>query len=363
MKRIVIIVGARPNFIKVTQFKRCFSAFADPIIVHTGQHYDHEMSKIFFQQFGMEPDHYLKLSAKNQLDQIAEIVVALQKKFLELEPDLVLVVGDVNSTLAASLVASRLGIKLAHVESGLRSNDRGMPEEINRILTDRISDLCFITEPSGEKNLLAEGVPADKIVRVGNTMIDTLVAFDPEVDKSNILNDLKVKQDEEYALVTIHRPSNVDQLADLQNVVTILKRVAEKIKLVFPVHPRTNNSLEKYGMADVLNHENIICSGPLSYFDFQHLIKKSKLVITDSGGIQEETTFRQVPCVTMRKNTERPVTTEIGSNILTGPEGDAVMAAVEIILEGKNNKGVIPELWDGKASERIASYLIDYLKK
>ncbi|MFN0049234.1 MAG: non-hydrolyzing UDP-N-acetylglucosamine 2-epimerase [Cytophagales bacterium] len=362
-KKIIIVVGTRPNFIKVTQFDKEFAKFGsqfDYKLVHTGQHYDYNMSDIFFQQLQIrKPDYFLGTPSGSPTFQIGMIMVELEKVFDIEKPDLVIVVGDVNSTFAAAFTAYKKGIKLAHLESGLRSNDRNMPEEINRILTDEISDLFFVTESSGLKSLKENGKTKNQVKFVGNTMIDTLVAFDGEIDKADILEklDLQIKN---YALITIHRPSNVDEKENLTLTINILTEVAKKLKVVFPIHPRTLKKAEEFGIKSKLTeNSNIILTEPLDYFAFQKLVKNCCFVLTDSGGIQEETTFRQVPCLTLRKNTERPSTVEIGSNELLEFDIKAIMNKVEEIIAGKFKKGSIPPLWDGKATERIVQVLAE----
>ncbi len=360
-KKIIIVVGTRPNFIKITQFDKEFAKFGnrfDYKLVHTGQHYDYNMSDIFFQQLQIrKPDYFLGIPTGSPTFQIGMIMVELEKVFDTEKPDLVIVVGDVNSTFAAAFTAYKKGIKIAHLESGLRSNDRAMPEEINRILTDEISDLFFVTEDSGLKSLKANGKTEDQIKFVGNTMIDTLVAFDSEIDKSEILEKLSL-QSNNYALVTIHRPSNVDERENLTLTIEILSKVSAKLKVVFPIHPRTLKKADEFGIKELLTENpNIILTEPLDYFSFQKLVKKCSFVLTDSGGIQEETTFRQVPCLTLRKNTERPSTVEIGSNELLDFNARAILQKVEEILSGKYKKGNIPVFWDGKATQRIVEAL------
>ncbi len=360
--KIYILIGTRPNFIKVTRFKELaqYNSDIEVFIIHTGQHFDRNMSEVFFQEFDMQPDYFLDIDSSSVIRQFSMIMMKLEDLMLEIgKPDLLLVPGDVNSTLAGALTANKLGIKLAHLESGLRSFDRSMPEEINRILTDRLSDVFFVTEKSGIEHLLAEGVDKQQIEFVGNTMIDTLVKFDPQIDDSQILIELKLKKDA-YLLITLHRPSNVDTVENQIKLISMVKDLAEHRLSVFPVHPRTRNALISSGLWDSFELiENLILLDPLGYFEFQKLVKHCFAVITDSGGIQEETTFRQVPCITLRPNTERPVTTEIGSNILLPFDQDLVMDRLQKIANGEIANGEIPPYWDGKSTERIVQYLLD----
>lgn len=354
MKRILIVVGTRPNFIKVTQFRKVAKDFPELNIkiAHTGQHFDKNMAEVFFEQFKLRPDYFLEIDPKSPLSQMAEIMINLEHLIDNtFQPDLIITPGDVNSTLAVAMVANKKGIKLAHLESGLRSGDRNMPEEINRILTDEISDYYFVTEKSGEENLEKEDKQG-QIFMVGNTMIDTLVAFEKEIAQSNIIRDLGVSTD--FALMTIHRPSNVDNRLGLENLIELLQRLAESMQIVFPIHPRTRKNIEKFDLSKEFEQvPNVILTEALGYFEFQHLVKNCLVVITDSGGIQEETTFRQVPCLTLRDSTERPITTEVGSNTLTTFDVDAIMKMIQKIKEGSYKKGKIPPMWDGEATRRI----------
>ncbi|MEA2041998.1 MAG: UDP-N-acetylglucosamine 2-epimerase (non-hydrolyzing) [Bacteroidota bacterium] len=353
MKKIIVIIGTRPNFIKVTQFKKVAKQYPDIEIkiAHTGQHYDYKMSQVFFEQFGLQPDYFLEIGAGSPNTQMAEIMLRLEKLITEeFKPDLMIVPGDVNSTLAAALTANKTDIKLAHLESGLRSFDRAMPEEINRILTDEISDYYFITEKSGTKHLTAEKKQGKQYF-VGNTMIDTMVAFEDSIDKAKISSKYNLKEND-FVLVTIHRPSNVDTKEKLILILELLEHLNKIRTAVFPVHPRTLQRFKDFGLEERLSDlKNIIQTAPLSYFDFQQLIKNCKFVLTDSGGIQEETTFRQKPCLTLRNNTERPITVDLGTNIMiTFAQAKSEIGKIEA---GTFKKGEIPPLWDGKATERI----------
>lgn len=355
MKKILLVVGTRPNFVKITRFKKVAEKYdnLDLRIVHTGQHYDDKMSDIFLKQFGIEVDYFLNISSKSANSLIGEIILKLEDVITEFNPQLLLSVGDVNSTLAASICANKLHVKLGHIESGLRSLDREMPEEINRIITDELSDICFITEKSGITNLKAIGKTDNQLAFVGNTMIDTLIHFNPEIEESTVINDLKLTA-KDYILVTMHRPSNVDEKDSILKVVDLLKSLRSKKTVVFPMHPRTKNSLIKFNLYDdLIKLDELIVVGPQSYFSFQKLIKDSFCVITDSGGIQEETTFRKLPCITLRKNTERPVTITEGTNVLMPFENKEILKILESIEQGTFKKGKIPELWDGYATDRI----------
>lgn len=362
-RRICVIVGTRPNFIKVTRFKEVAATYDDLEleIVHTGQHYDEKMASIFFDQFGLRPDHFLHVGQGEPFSQIAETIEKLGKHFKSTEPDLVVVVGDVNSTLAAAIAANKCGVAVAHLESGLRSHDREMPEEHNRKVADILADIHFITEDSGLENLRAEKIPESGLTFVGNTMIDTLVAFSDDIQKSTIIEDVKAEKNE-FVLVTIHRPSNVDSVEGLILVLNVLNELSKKIKIVFTAHPRTKNRMKEFAIADNFSSiEGLTILPPLSYFDFQKLVSDCRFVLTDSGGIQEETTFLRKPCLTLRPNTERPSTLTIGTNTLLPFETQKIMAATDAILRGDYKKGEIPHLWDGKATERVMERLVQFL--
>lgn len=362
MRKILVVVGTRPNFIKVTRFRKEAGLRGfDLKIVHTGQHFDDKMADVFFRQFGLTPDFFLNISPKASANtQIAEIMTSLEKLITtEFRPDLMVVVGDVNSTLAGALTANKLGIKLAHVESGLRSNDRTMPEEHNRVLTDKLTDLFFVTEQSGHDNLMNEKTGTEQVFFVGNTMIDTMVAFEKEIEASAVLSDLELTS-EKFVLITMHRPATVDDRNGLEKLLAILTELARTYKLVFPVHPRTIKNIEAFGLKEKFNAlKGLKFTEPLDYFAFQKLIKYSRFILTDSGGIQEESTFLQVPCLTLRPNTERPVTCTVGSNTLVPFDVEEVLKMIKSIEAGTYKKGQVPHLWDGRASERI----FDVLKK
>lgn len=334
-------------------------------ICHTGQHYDEAMSKIFFNDLELpKPDFYLGVGSASHAVQTAKIMVEFEKVLLDIKPDLVIVAGDVNSTIACALTAVKLGIKVAHIEAGLRSFDRSMPEEINRILTDAVSDYLFVTEKSGLVNLKNEGISKKKIFFVGNTMIDSLVQYLPAIKTSRVF-EKNIIQRNNYVLVTMHRPSNVDDEKSLTVIMKMLERISKNTVVIFPVHPRTKKKIKNINI-----NKKIILTPPLGYIDFLALMKYAKLVITDSGGIQEETTYLGVQCITLRKNTERPVTVEIGTNHLLPGAGEPfakyikkVESAAFNILSGKKiKKRKIPEKWDGKASGRITSAIIKNIK-
>ena len=357
MKTIHIsaVVGARPNFMKMAPILEEVGRrprFASRLI-HTGQHYSDEMSDSFFRDLGMsKPDINLQVGSGSHTVQTAGVMLKLEVDFTEHRPDLVLVVGDVNSTLAAALVASKLGIPVAHVEAGLRSFDRRMPEEINRLVTDAISDYLFASEPSGVRNLLAEGVPSDRVFLVGNVMIDTLLKFRGRALASDILDRLGLKSGG-YAVATLHRPSNVDDPAALAGLVRMLATLSERLPVVFPVHPRTMARIESADM----RRDGILLLPPLGYMEFLGLTSQARLVLTDSGGIQEETTILRVPCLTLRENTERPITIEQGTNRLVGTDPAKVLAVALEVLDAPPGTSQTPEYWDGAASSRILDVL------
>jgi len=364
-KKIISVVGARPNFMKVAPLHKEFSKYTDKIehlICHTGQHFDEKMSKVFFDELELpKPDFYLGVSGGSHAVQTAGVMLKFEKVLLAEKPDLVIVVGDVNSTLACSITAAKLNVKVAHVEAGLRSFDRNMPEEINRLVTDSVSDLLFVSEPSGMAHLKAEGIPDEKLFFAGNVMIDSLQHYLSKSDSSDILLSLGVKFGN-YVLATFHRPSNVDELVALERLVDFLNELAKFEKVVFPIHPRTLSNLKNAKLYESLNTNIILCD-PVGYIDFIALQKNAKLVVTDSGGIQEETTVLGVQCITVRDNTERPVTVDVGTNQLIGTDYGSVLDASKSVLEGNLKAGSIPELWDGKAGRRIVAILMNNLSK
>lgn len=355
---IDIIVGARPNFMKVAPIMAEMTKYPDVFdqrLIHTGQHYDDNMSRVFFQDLELpEPDVYLGVGSGSHAEQTAKVMMALEPALLQRSPDWVIVVGDVNSTLACALVCSKLGIKVAHVEAGLRSFDRTMPEEINRLLTDQIANLLFTTEQSAGENLEREGIAPEKIHFVGNVMIDSLVRYLPKAMESTVVGKLGLRP-RTYAVVTLHRPANVDNSHNLIEILSALEEIANDLPVVFPVHPRTRQRLNGYtpkvGKCDLHLIE------PLGYLEFLQLYSNGCLVITDSGGLQEETTYLGIPCVTLRPNTERPVTVTHGTNRLVDTQREAITSAVRSAPTLGNGNGKVPPLWDGQAAERIVAVL------
>jgi UDP-N-acetylglucosamine 2-epimerase (non-hydrolysing) len=359
---IVSVVGARPNFMKVAPLHKAFQKYAASVkhlIVHTGQHYDEAMSKVFFGDLELpHPDFYLGVGSGSHAQQTAKIMVEFEKVLEQVRPDRVIVVGDVNSTVACSLVSVKMGIPVAHVEAGLRSGDRTMPEEINRLLTDAIADDLFVTEASGVANLRKEGVDEKKIHLVGNVMIDSLVHYREKAKHSGIMKQLGLTA-RSFTLVTLHRPSNVDTAEGLAKILTIFERIASRTQIVFPVHPRTTKMLSQHGLSDrVKAIKSLRLLDPIGYLDFLLLMDNAQLVITDSGGIQEETTFLGVPCLTLRENTERPITCEIGTNELCGLNIEKIVARSLSFFDGNRKSGSVPPLWDGRAAERIVQTLV-----
>lgn len=356
---ICIVVGARPNFMKMAPLIHELRKRALPhLVVHTGQHFDRNMSEVFFEELALpSPDLFLGAGGGSHAEQTARILVAFETICLEQDIQLVVVGGDVNSTLACALVAAKLGIPVAHVEAGLRSFDRSMPEEINRIVTDHLSELLFTTEESANQNLTSEGIPHERIHFVGNCMIDTLHSHLQRALQSAPWLALGVEAGS-YALLTLHRPGNVDNHVSLDRIVTLINEISTRIPLVFPVHPRTRERLSE---CRAIFHDSVILCEPLPYLAFLGLIARARLVLTDSGGIQEETTVLGVPCLTLRDNTERPVTTHAGTNRLVGTEPHRVRECLDAILAGKWPSGKPPPLWDGKAAERIVSIIHAWL--
>jgi len=345
------IVGARPNFMKVAPVMNALKTWKHVVqtLVHTGQHYDANMSDVFFEQLGIPaPDVNLAVGSGTHARQTAEIMTRFEPVLLDRKPEVVLVYGDVNSTVATALVCAKLGVRVGHVEAGLRSFDRTMPEEINRMLTDQLADLLFTPSEDGDFNLRKEGIPAEKIFRVGNVMIDSLVKLLPAARRQH-RNGIP----ERYALVTLHRPANVDDGAILKRILQSLLDVSHDLSVVFPAHPRTRKRIADFG----LHADQLQILDPLSYLEFLGLQSRATVVITDSGGIQEETTYLGVPCLTLRDNTERPVTVSLGTNVLVGRDPDKLRSELSRVLAGQAKKGTIPPLWDGHAGERIAALL------
>lgn len=362
--KILNVVGARPNFMKIAPIHQVMknSTSIEPILVHTGQHYDEKMSRVFFEDLGLPvPDVYLGVGSGSHAWQTATIMIEMEKIVLDYRPGLVLVVGDVNSTMAATLVASKLHIPIAHVEAGLRSFDRAMPEEINRMVTDALTDFLFVTEESGRQNLLNEGIPPQKIHFVGNVMIDSLLSHLKKAKQSNTVSQLNLDH-QPYALLTLHRPSNVDDQETFNNILSSLEQIEQKIPIIFPIHPRSRKMLGQFQFSDrITRMKNLNLIDPLGYLDFLSLMEQAKLVLTDSGGIQEETTVLGIPCLTLRNNTERPVTVELGTNVIVGMDTDKIVAESFKILAGKSKTGKIPPLWDGNAAQRIVDVIECYL--
>lgn len=360
--KILNIVGARPNFMKVAPLHRAFQKKSEieSKIVHTGQHYDAKMSDVFFNQLELpKPDYFLGIGGGSHTQQTAKIMLEFEKVMEVEQPDLVLVVGDVTSTIACALVATKMHIPIAHVEAGLRSGDRKMPEEINRILTDSISDLLFVTEQAGIDNLKREGVPDEKVFMVGNCMIDSLVHYRQKASLLDIMPSLGVAKGD-FVLMTMHRPANVDTAEGLMGILQIIENTTPYKKVLFPIHPRTKNNIERFGLKAKLDAiQGLLLTEPQGYLEFLHLMENSALIVTDSGGIQEETTYLEVPCLTFRDSTERPVTVELGTNqLLSDLNPVTVHEKVMETLDGRAKKGVIPPMWDGHAAERIAEILV-----
>lgn len=348
---VLHVVGARPNFMKAAPVMRALNEqqAVRQTLVHTGQHYDSNMSDVFFTQLNIPaPDVNLEVGSGSHARQTADIMSRIEPVLLERKPDIVLVYGDVNSTVAAALVCSKLLIEVGHVEAGLRSFDRTMPEEVNRIVTDRLANILFTPSEDGDRNLLSEGVAAEKIHRVGNVMIDSLVRLLPAAMESP-----KDALPDRYALVTLHRPSNVDDISRLKDIMEALLEVSDQLKVVFPVHPRTRQRLSTLGA----NFAKLHLLEPLPYIEFLALQRRATVVITDSGGIQEETTYMGVPCLTLRSNTERPITVDLGTNILVGESLEDLRHELSKILAGDCKTGEAPPLWDGHAGDRIAEII------
>lgn len=364
----MLVAGARPNFMKIAPLIRAITTYnrslekeqlkINYLLVHTGQHYDIKMSEIFFQDLGLPiPDINLEVGSASHAVQAANIMTRFEKVCLEEKPDWVLVVGDVNSTMACTIVAAKLGIKVGHVEAGLRSFDRTMPEEINRLVTDALADLLFTPSEDADENLLHEGISANKIKRVGNIMIDTLLANLDKARQRQMYDKFGLKENK-YAYVTLHRPSNVDDNFNLSQIMKCLIKLSDDLPVIFPVHPRTKKQLILSGLWERTNNiiPRLILTEPLSYHDSISLIDKARFVLTDSGGIQEETTFLKIPCLTLRPNTERPITISQGTNKLTSL--DTLKKDIGQILNGNNKQGKIPELWDDMTGERIIKILL-----
>ena len=357
--KLVHVIGARPNFMKVAPVLKALAQHAgvEQVLVHTGQHYDKEMSDIFFVQLGLpQPDINLAVGSGSHAVQTAQVMMKFEEVLLYTRPDLVLVYGDVNSTVAAALVSAKLHIPVSHVEAGLRSFDRTMPEEINRLVTDQIADLLFTPSRDGDENLLREGIPTQRIYCVGNVMIDTLMQLLPTAQArwAQLQAEMGI---ERYALVTLHRPSNVDNPETLACILETLGNISARLPVVFPVHPRTRAQIEAKHLAHLTNQIHL--TRPFGYLDFLALEAHAQVVITDSGGVQEETTYLRIPCLTLRANTERSVTVTEGTNILVGQDMAKLHHEVAQILNGQAKVGQIPALWDGAAGQRIADVIVE----
>jgi len=362
--KILSVVGARPNFMKIAPISDELKRMGiSHILVHTGQHYDYRMSKLFFEDLSLpKPDIDLGVGSGTHAQQTAEIMERFEPVLIEERPVVVIVVGDVNSTMATAITSVKLGIPVAHVEAGLRSFDRTMPEEINRIITDSISSFHFTTEESANKNLGKEGIPEESIFSVGNTMIDTLLRHIDRASTSDIMERLGVMPGE-YGIVTLHRPSNVDNRVNLQNILEALSEVARDVTLIFSVHPRTREKIDEFSLQHLINNNqsSLIIIEPLGYLDFLKLMKEARFVFTDSGGIQEETTVLGIPCLTLRYNTERPVTITSGTNVLVGADKEKIINEARKRLNSLPTQYSIPPLWDGHAAERIVEIIINRL--
>lgn len=368
--RILCVVGARPNFMKMAPIMLALGNLEPKLtlsLLHTGQHYDVAMNQQYFEALGIpEPDINLEVHSGSHAAQTAEVMRRFEPALDEIKPSAVLVVGDVNSTLACALVAAKKGIPVIHVEAGLRSFDRAMPEEINRVLTDQISDLLFTTESSGRENLLREGIAESRIRFVGNVMIDSLRHnLERATPVSQILKDAGNKSflnsHDGYALLTMHRPSNVDDRDILRTLLETVLKISSRLPVIFPVHPRTQAMVEKFGLSEMLDVPELLLLPPMGYLEMLGLMQDARLVLTDSGGIQEETTALGVPCVTLRNNTERPITVEEGTNTIAGQNPEKILAVFEEVMRSGGKAGKVPEFWDGQASTRIAAAIREWL--
>ena len=359
--KITLVTGARPNFMKIASIAAELRRHPDryrPVVVHTGQHYDYQMSDVFFAELELDPpDHYLNAKRGSPGEQIADIMAKFDPILRSEAPDLVLVVGDASSTLACALTAAARDLPVAHVEAGLRSGDRRMPEEVNRVATDAVADLLFTYSEDADANLLAERVPKRCIRRVGNVMIDTLIRFREKAAASSIIESLGLAFGQ-YALVTLHRPSNVDDIDRLEGILGALAAIQERIPIVFPVHPRTSKKLNEFGLDQCLGEmDNLTRIDPLGYVDSIRLQEGARMALVDSGGIQEETTVLGVPCLTLRENTERPVTVTQGTNTVVGCDKDAIVREAFKVMDGEAKSGGVPDLWDGRAAQRLVEEL------
>ncbi len=360
---IVTVVGARPNFMKAAPIHMAFrAAGVEHEIIHTGQHYDEAMSKVFFDDLGMpRPIIDLEVGSGTHAEQTGAIMVGLERFFIGRRPRAVLVVGDVNSTMAAAIVAAKMGLFSAHVEAGLRSGDWTMPEEVNRVVTDSVVDLLLTPSPDADENLLAEGCPRETIVRVGNVMIDSLQRHLPMASRLGIPRRMGLEP-RKYAVMTLHRPSNVDDPSVLARILEAIAEIARRLPVVFPVHPRTRNQAEAAGLGPQLEKtRGVIPTDPLGYLEFLSLTSEARLILTDSGGLQEESTVLGIPCLTLRENTERPITITQGTNVLVGSDPARILAAATRALGSERATYPVPDLWDGRASERVVAAVLDNL--
>ena len=364
--KIINVVGARPNFMKMAPIIEAMDRYPEQIqhlLVHTGQHYDEKMSKAFFDDLGMpKPDIDLGIGSGSQAEQTGRIMIAFEKVCLTEKPDLVIVVGDVNSTMACTITAKKLGVRVAHVEAGLRSRDMSMPEEINRLCTDVLCDHLYTTDRIANENLRREGVAEEKIHFVGNVMIDTLLKHKRMAAQLDLRQSLGLDPGS-YATLTLHRPSNVDDKDTLEGILGALREISSRLPIIFPIHPRTRKMVNEFGLDRYFTHGGTPVAGisltePLGYLEFLHLNMQARMVLTDSGGLQEETTVLGIPCLTMRHNTERPITCEIGTNVMVGNQPAEILAQANKILSGKSTTAEIPEKWDGHAAERIVDHIL-----
>jgi len=357
---LIHVVGARPNFMKAAPVWSAIDRMTNfsQKLVHTGQHYDNLMSEIFFKELGIPiPNYNLNIGSDSHARQTGGIMIKFEELIHETEPELVLVYGDVNSTVAAAMVCSKSSIPIAHIEAGLRSFDRTMPEEINRLITDQLSDLLFTPSKDGNINLLNEGIPNSKIHFVGNVMIDTLIKLLPKADTPTRFKDVN-----KYILVTLHRPSNVDSIKSLTVILKNLEIISQSFPIIFPVHPRTNKIINDNNL-NIINNKNFHLIEPLGYLNFLGLMKNAAAVVTDSGGIQEETTYLGIPCITVRENTERPITISVGTNQLIGKDYSKIPDLISNVANNSNRTNTIPPLWDGKTAERIVDILLAFSSK
>lgn len=364
MKKVLHVVGARPNYMKMAPIYKAIArqGLLSQVVVHTGQHYGAQMSDVFFADLGIpSPDLHLNVGSGSHAEQTARVMIAMETVCLEQKPDLVSVVGDVNSTVATALVTSKLNIPLAHVEAGLRSGDRRMPEEVNRLVVDRLADLLLTPSPDGDENLLREGVDKDRIHFVGNVMIDSMLQSRDAALQLPTLQQLGLAKGG-YGVCTLHRPSNVDDAKVLGGLLGALASVSRRLPIVFPVHPRTRKMIEECGLRPMLDEApGLLLREPLGYLEFLSLTSQARLILTDSGGLQEESTALGIPCLTLRENTERPITVDVGTNRVVGTDPERVRTEAFRILDGQGKQGRVPDKWDGKAAERIADLYATFL--